>query len=753
MTAVTPPLTQPAKPPTFYSLNWKDWNDNDGQKALNLEDDARIVTQSFFLAGKGAHDHDLFIARMPASMPPVASNFVDHSNTVLEAAGEYHPADNINCGRMVAAQSFMIVDKGYQVLTAHEISLDQSNYTDAYTLEWTDWDTGQEIAGEDNFLQVGVDSNGGALYSCRAKIEANSPATSDADYAIGVYHAIAQLAYTPDDKEIIPAKSFQLLKTTPATQQQTQQRMVDIAWAAYAEATINSSLAALKLGDSCQFFGAAPMLSDKNRFDLTPENVDPITVDDSSDYLNVAYTGQEASGDLVIGIRGTLSDFAGDVNNSGNIIGTTYYDWANNFIAAQTNITGLGDVHIGFYYATLSLMGEISGGNQGIYQWVDEKVKANDQLKITIAGHSKGGAMANIVALLLNNQYPDIDINVTTFGAPKAGGVNFAANYNQAISHSYSYIYSSDFVPWLPFDNEMVSLVNYSVHQPFSAGLSVLGAWIGAWADHAVLSSPKPQLKASSSSRESLNPYANAGISTLILSLCGNTLKIETPFDELNKVIKYVNRIVLTKAHLEEMATFLKETDITKISNLSGSDPAQGITNIFQFISKNTNAAGAINWNELGNSIEKNLDVVAWGLTALVISIADLAGVNWLTTIKNLDVYKNEIDSPNNYFPAFIDTVVEPLQNNIKALWDFGKGASTGTLDATEAVIYERYYRVGHTRFLYKNPKGGLITQQGITPALFIAQILKELSPGTWDSIGENNPVANHSAYKTLFST
>lgn len=67
-----------------------------------------------------------------------------------------------------------------------------------------------------------------------------------------------------------------------------------------------------------------------------------------------------------------------------------------------------------------------------------------------MTGHSKGGAMASIAAMLLNRDkdLPNVT-EVVTFASAKVGDSKFAKAYNKEVNQT-SYEYYLDIVPFLP---------------------------------------------------------------------------------------------------------------------------------------------------------------------------------------------------------------------------------------------------------------------------------------------------------------
>lgn len=71
--------------------------------------------------------------------------------------------------------------------------------------------------------------------------------------------------------------------------------------------------------------------------------------------------------------------------------------------------------------------------------------------KITIAGHSLGGALATLLALDVNLNIPALaGTPVFTYGSPRVGGVLFAHKFNQYVKNSYRIVERWDPVQAVP---------------------------------------------------------------------------------------------------------------------------------------------------------------------------------------------------------------------------------------------------------------------------------------------------------------
>lgn len=132
-------------------------------------------------------------------------------------------------------------------------------------------------------------------------------------------------------------------------------------------------------------------------------------------------------------------------------------DWGNDLKAEPVpdpNISGL--MHEGFHSAVGSTFGDLLD--------LLKKWKSDGKLerkKIYVTGHSKGGAMAYIAALLLSEQHIAPDA-VYTFAAARAGDANFKSGYDAKHFNTWRYENRYDIVPHVPpnaADSEFVARV------------------------------------------------------------------------------------------------------------------------------------------------------------------------------------------------------------------------------------------------------------------------------------------------------
>jgi len=106
-----------------------------------------------------------------------------------------------------------------------------------------------------------------------------------------------------------------------------------------------------------------------------------------------------------------------------------------------------GKVHAGFYRATKSLWKPLKEALGEMLQVCDERGLKKD---VYFTGHSKGGAMASLLALLMKR---DMDLPdpayVCTFASAKVGDSEFRDYYNSKINQT-SYEAHLDIIPFLP---------------------------------------------------------------------------------------------------------------------------------------------------------------------------------------------------------------------------------------------------------------------------------------------------------------
>eukprot|EP01064_Diplonema_japonicum_P020867 TRINITY_DN3043_c5_g1_i1.p1 TRINITY_DN3043_c5_g1~~TRINITY_DN3043_c5_g1_i1.p1 ORF type:complete len:303 (+),score=56.58 TRINITY_DN3043_c5_g1_i1:53-961(+) len=106
------------------------------------------------------------------------------------------------------------------------------------------------------------------------------------------------------------------------------------------------------------------------------------------------------------------------------------------------------------------LGGEVHGGFLKAYKEakplvdaaVDTVRKANPDCKsLIITGHSLGAALATLYGRHALRKYPDLELNVTTFGSPRVGDLAFAKASKEAFKGRYTrWVHQNDAIPRLP---------------------------------------------------------------------------------------------------------------------------------------------------------------------------------------------------------------------------------------------------------------------------------------------------------------
>jgi triacylglycerol lipase len=71
--------------------------------------------------------------------------------------------------------------------------------------------------------------------------------------------------------------------------------------------------------------------------------------------------------------------------------------------------------------------------------------------RITVLGHSLGGAMAMIAAVDLKRNMGKRRVDVCTLGGPRVGKAEFRLRFNREIPDCFRIVNNADFVPRVPF--------------------------------------------------------------------------------------------------------------------------------------------------------------------------------------------------------------------------------------------------------------------------------------------------------------
>ena len=136
---------------------------------------------------------------------------------------------------------------------------------------------------------------------------------------------------------------------------------------------------------------------------------------------------ESASGAVLACIRGTQ----------------TPHEWLANFTAVPnpfTEVSGFGLVHLGFERMNRAIRGSILQGLTGI----------DAGARVTVVGHSLGGAMATLAAVDIKRNFGRTLVDVCTFGGPRSGKPDFRRNFNREIPRCFRVTNQFDIVPHVP---------------------------------------------------------------------------------------------------------------------------------------------------------------------------------------------------------------------------------------------------------------------------------------------------------------
>ena len=148
-------------------------------------------------------------------------------------------------------------------------------------------------------------------------------------------------------------------------------------------------------------------------------------------------------------------------------------DWIQNIFFAdpQTFEYIPGKVHSGFHFALASLADNIV---KAIHQ-----LDPSHSLPLYITGHSKGGGMASIAAMLFRNKYNLKVTQTITIAGPKPGDADFAKAYNATFGNDINYENYLDIVPFLAPSDSFIDILKLIPHLPkdFKAYLDKASQW------------------------------------------------------------------------------------------------------------------------------------------------------------------------------------------------------------------------------------------------------------------------------------
>ena len=135
---------------------------------------------------------------------------------------------------------------------------------------------------------------------------------------------------------------------------------------------------------------------------------------------------EEATGAVLVCLRGTQ----------------TPQEWLHNFTAVPNPfslVPGFGWVHLGF---------------ERMYARVRASIRtalaAVGDVRVTVLGHSLGGAMATLGAVDVKRNMGKTQVDLCTVGGPRTGKVGFRRNFNDEIPIAYRVTNQFDIVPHVP---------------------------------------------------------------------------------------------------------------------------------------------------------------------------------------------------------------------------------------------------------------------------------------------------------------
>jgi len=165
----------------------------------------------------------------------------------------------------------------------------------------------------------------------------------------------------------------------------------------------------------------------------------PVAISGGDDNIDAALVGTTGDG-IVVAFRGTLPP-AFDM--------PSILDWLQDLFAVPRTVSGLpGQVHSGFDDSVNSVWA-------GVSSRVAARLKARGSQKLYVTGHSKGGAMASIAAMLFHNNSVFPTPAVHTYASARPGDKAFAEAYGRAISQT-SYENYLDVVPFVPPSDDII---------------------------------------------------------------------------------------------------------------------------------------------------------------------------------------------------------------------------------------------------------------------------------------------------------
>ncbi|WP_404335027.1 hypothetical protein AB2M62_15035 [Sphingomonas sp. MMS12-HWE2-04] len=168
--------------------------------------------------------------------------------------------------------------------------------------------------------------------------------------------------------------------------------------------------------------------------------------------IDLALVGRVREG-VLVAYRGSLPPFYAGYADGWTVL----LDWLNDGLALCIEDAEFGGgVHWGFAQSARRLWADHAAG-PGVRSLVDRLLARSRQdrrsgARLFIAGHSKGGAIANLSAMLATKTpgWATLPISVGTIGAARAGDARFARAYAATRIACLRWELTGDWVPQLP---------------------------------------------------------------------------------------------------------------------------------------------------------------------------------------------------------------------------------------------------------------------------------------------------------------
>jgi triacylglycerol lipase len=87
---------------------------------------------------------------------------------------------------------------------------------------------------------------------------------------------------------------------------------------------------------------------------------------------------------------------------------------------------------------------------KSVRDYIHNIIKSHPYNKITIFGHSLGGAVSTLCAVDVQYNFPEKEIECYSWGSPRVGNSAFVKSYNSRVPNTYRCVNSEDLVAKLP---------------------------------------------------------------------------------------------------------------------------------------------------------------------------------------------------------------------------------------------------------------------------------------------------------------